>query len=360
MGLSGDWMRAGRRSGEDCNNAPGRVCERGGESSQLESERAEMLSVGDVRRGHWIRTRASWTSTMTSVPSVSLVKVSPLNSSQLRPWQCSLRPFQPLQMISILLDCSGPGAGIYRALTWTREIRRLADSWKWDELEERPMMRISPFSASSTDGTDPRGTRSEGLRASCGLRRGELDRIPVLDVGTGVGYLRWASWPRFWRLSGRGRAGDDERGSNGGRRDGADLFDPASEEEDVVGKAALSCEVAVACAGVGSCGSPTAASAGREDSDSMFFAKQTAINHSQAVITGGTGPKPRQFASNRGRGTAYSPRTKGRWTGKHVPARRGGGLLRRDGIYKTSPDRTRWIGKLEDISYSLCKNRKNN
>ena len=95
-------------------------------------------------------------------------------------------------------------------------------------------MSTSPFSDSSTEGTAPRGTRSEGFRERFGLRRGELERIPVLDVGTGVGYLRCASWPTFWRFIGRGRAGDEERGSNGGNRDGAGLFVPAREEEEDV------------------------------------------------------------------------------------------------------------------------------
>jgi uncharacterized protein involved in propanediol utilization len=52
-------------------------------------------------------------------------------------------------------------------------------------------------------------------------------------------------------------------------------------------------------AGAGSCGSPAAAAADLEGSDSMVFAKLTAINHSQVAITGYNGQKPRQFASIR-------------------------------------------------------------
>jgi hypothetical protein len=44
-------------------------------------------------------------------------------------------------------------------------------------------------------------------------RGGELDRMPVLEVGTGVGYFRAMPLPMFWRLTGRGKAGDEESGS---------------------------------------------------------------------------------------------------------------------------------------------------
>lgn len=86
-------------------------------------------------------------------------------------------------------------------------------------------MRVSPCSESSTAGTSQRGVRSVVVR--CG---GELERMPVLDVGTGVGYFKWAR-PVFWRLAGRGRPGDEERGSKGGRRDGAGRLVPAMEGE---------------------------------------------------------------------------------------------------------------------------------
>ena len=116
-GLSGEAMRAVLRRGED--DVDGRrECPlgwgRGGESSQLESDKLAGWSAAaqDTERlGQRIMTRASKTSTMRSVPSVSLVKLSPLKSSQVRPWQCSLRPFQPWQTISILLVSRGLGAG---------------------------------------------------------------------------------------------------------------------------------------------------------------------------------------------------------------------------------------------------------
>jgi hypothetical protein len=122
-------------------------------------------------------------------------------------------------------------------------------------------MRVSPFSLSSKLGTADSGARSDTLRCRTGRRcGGELERIPVLDVGTGVGYLRrawwlllempllppptlipflpvmpspcaWLSKPVFWRLSGRGSPGDEESGSNGGRRDGAGRLEPAMEED---------------------------------------------------------------------------------------------------------------------------------
>lgn len=56
-------------------------------------------------------------------------------------------------------------------------------------------MSTSPFSGRSTEGRAPSGSRSEAavdVRTNGGRRMGELDMIPVLDVGTGVGYLRLA------------------------------------------------------------------------------------------------------------------------------------------------------------------------
>jgi hypothetical protein len=49
------------------------------------------------------------------------------------------------------------------------------------------MMSVSPFSDSSTAGTAESGARSVPAEERWG---GELERMPVLDVGTGVGYLR--------------------------------------------------------------------------------------------------------------------------------------------------------------------------
>ena len=101
------------------------------------------------------------------------------------------------------------------------------------------MRNISPFSGRVIEGTAERGARSEiedcvrcrpGLAA---IRGGEEDRIPVVEVGTGVGYF----WKAFSRskgeyraclLDGRGSPGEEE-GSNAGRSDGAGRFTPAVE-----------------------------------------------------------------------------------------------------------------------------------
>ena len=48
----------------------------------------------------------------------------------------------------------------------------------------------------------------------------------MLDVGAGVGYLTKALVPAC-RLDGRGKPGDDERGSNGGSSEGAGRLTPA-------------------------------------------------------------------------------------------------------------------------------------
>lgn len=47
----------------------------------------------------------------------------------------------------------------------------------------------------------------------------------MLEVGTGVGYLVKAPVVA-WRFAGRGRAGDEERGSKAGSSDGAGRFTP--------------------------------------------------------------------------------------------------------------------------------------
>lgn len=52
--------------------------------------------------------------------------------------------------------------------------------------------------------------------------------IPVLEVGTGVGYLRKAL-DVACRFVGRGRPGEEERGSKAGSKDGAGRFTPAVE-----------------------------------------------------------------------------------------------------------------------------------
>jgi len=55
--------------------------------------------------------------------------------------------------------------------------------------------------------------------------------MPVLEVGTGVGYLEKAL-ATACRFIGRGRPGDEERGSNAGSREGAGRLTPATEGSD--------------------------------------------------------------------------------------------------------------------------------
>lgn len=99
------------------------------------------------------------------------------------------------------------------------------------------MRRVSPFSLSSTEGTADRGARSDtmlGARWGGGwawTRGGDEDRMPVLEVGTGVGYFRksllltpdallGAESGLLWRLGGTlgspGSPGDDDSSSRGG------------------------------------------------------------------------------------------------------------------------------------------------
>lgn len=50
--------------------------------------------------------------------------------------------------------------------------------------------------------------------------------MPVLEVGTGVGYL-YVPLSRACRLAGRGSTGDDDWGSKAGRSEAARRFVPA-------------------------------------------------------------------------------------------------------------------------------------
>jgi hypothetical protein len=99
------------------------------------------------------------------------------------------------------------------------------------------MRRVSPFSFSSMEGTVERGTRSDAVdcvrcRAGLGPTRGGLEeRMPVLDVGAGVGYVRKALAVACL-LFGRGRPGDEDKGSNGGSSEAACRFTPAVEGRD--------------------------------------------------------------------------------------------------------------------------------
>lgn len=123
-------------------------------------------------------------------------------------------------------------------------------------------MSTSPFSGRSTVDRVDKGSRSEALvdvRTKGGRRTGELDRIPVLEVGTGVGYLRRA-WlpllalpvPVFWRFNGRGSPGDEESGSNAGSRDGAERFWPAAGGDEGTETLPLDLEAGLGSGSVGS------------------------------------------------------------------------------------------------------------
>lgn len=80
-------------------------------------------------------------------------------------------------------------------------------------------------------GTVDKGARSDSVdkdRLTGGLtpaaRGGEELSICVDEVGTGVGYVRVSSKTSRVRFSGRGKAGDEDRGSNAGSKEEIDLF----------------------------------------------------------------------------------------------------------------------------------------
>lgn len=100
------------------------------------------------------------------------------------------------------------------------------------------MVNSSPSPGSTTVGTAERGVRSEhtdcawcsvGLPWTLG---GDEDRMPVAEVGTGVGYLccasRWEGEETACRFVDRGRPGEEDRGSKAGSRDGAGRLAPAT------------------------------------------------------------------------------------------------------------------------------------
>lgn len=80
--------------------------------------------------------------------------------------------------------------------------------------------------------TSDRGARSETVDAvRCNVGRGPHlggleERIPVLEVGIGVGYFRNAPEVAC-RFKGRGNPGEEDRGSKGGSNEGAGLLVPA-------------------------------------------------------------------------------------------------------------------------------------
>jgi hypothetical protein len=105
-------------------------------------------------------------------------------------------------------------------------------------LLDLPIFKTSPFSGRVIEFTAERGARSESMDwvlCKPGLepkRGGDEDRMPVVEVGIGVGYLPWAfsrSSGGEWALllEGRGKPGEEENGSNAGSRLGAGRFTPA-------------------------------------------------------------------------------------------------------------------------------------
>jgi hypothetical protein len=104
-------------------------------------------------------------------------------------------------------------------------------------LLDLPIRKISPFSGIVIEGTAERGARSETedcVRWRPGLvwiRGGEEDRIPVVEVGIGVGYLAYTASRSDGEerafLVGRGSPGEELNGSNAGKR----RFTPVFEGE---------------------------------------------------------------------------------------------------------------------------------
>lgn len=95
------------------------------------------------------------------------------------------------------------------------------------------MSKGSPLSDNIKVGTVDRGLRSEPAEKvrrvedrAAATPGGEDDRIWVDEVGTGVGYFK-TSGSRATRFEGRGREGDELKGSKAGSRE-AGRFMPAT------------------------------------------------------------------------------------------------------------------------------------
>jgi hypothetical protein len=106
------------------------------------------------------------------------------------------------------------------------------------------MSSSSPEAGRIIVGTAESGARSESEEwvrckpgLGIGIRGGDEERIPVVDVGIGVGYFRYAASrcdgdKTACLLEGRGRAGEEDRGSKAGRSEGAGRLTPAVAGED--------------------------------------------------------------------------------------------------------------------------------
>lgn len=108
------------------------------------------------------------------------------------------------------------------------------------------MKSTSPLSWSSREGTADRGARSEAVdcartkAAPEGWTREGEERIPVLEVGMGVGYFIKETGPsgplRAPRFEGLGRPGEEE-GSKGGSKEVAGRFlAPSRLDEEIGGR----------------------------------------------------------------------------------------------------------------------------
>jgi len=90
-------------------------------------------------------------------------------------------------------------------------------------LLERPKRTSSPLEGTITVGRSDSGARSDSddrVRCRPGRRGGDDGRMPVEDVGTGVGYDScWSSMALNLRLLGS-PGGEEENGSNAGNREG--------------------------------------------------------------------------------------------------------------------------------------------
>jgi hypothetical protein len=106
------------------------------------------------------------------------------------------------------------------------------------------MSSSSPDAGSIIVGTAESGARSESedwVRSrpglGSGIRGGDEERIPVVDVGIGVGYSRYAvsrcdGDNIACLLEGRGKTGEEDRGSKAGSSEGAGRLTPAVGGED--------------------------------------------------------------------------------------------------------------------------------
>ena len=112
------------------------------------------------------------------------------------------------------------------ARTCIREMYLLDDNWKSEELLDRPTSNGSPLAGRSRRGTSWSTVLVDNwdillCNPDRGRAGGDDGRMPVEDVGTGVGYCLTSSRRSSnLRLVGRGRPGEEERGSNAGSSDG--------------------------------------------------------------------------------------------------------------------------------------------